>query len=96
MNEIATSRTSNVARGLTWTLLVAVPALAILSLGAGVVSGRLTSTASPANASVLDTRDLARQGENVAAVTSTAAEGNDDAAINQWQNTVRRRPSPRR
>jgi hypothetical protein len=77
-------------------LLVAVPALAIVSLGAGVVSGRLTTSASPTSASVLDTRDLARQGENVAAATATAADSNDDAALNQWQNTVRRRPSPRR
>jgi hypothetical protein len=96
MREVASSRRSISARSLTWTMLAAVPALAILALGSGVMTGSLTGSAAPATASVEDTRELSRQGDDLAAMTGSKADGSDEAAMNQWQNTVRRRPSPRR
>ena len=35
MTEVATTRRSVSARSLTWTMLAAIPALAILTLGSG-------------------------------------------------------------
>jgi len=96
MTEVATTSRSISARGLTWTVLVAVPALAILSLGSGLLTGDVTGSAAPATASVQDTREFSRQGDDLAALTGAKADGSDEAALSQWQNTVRRRPSPRR
>jgi hypothetical protein len=96
MTEIASSRRSITARSLTWTMLAAVPALAILTLGSGVFTGSLTGSTVPATASVEDTREFSRQGDDLAALTGSKSDGSDDSAMNQWQNTVRRRPSPRR
>ena len=96
MTEVANSRRSFSARSLTWTMLAAVPALAIVTLGSGVLTGSLTGSTTPATASTADTREFSRQGEDLAALTGSKAEGSDEAAMNQWQNTVRRRPSPRR
>lgn len=96
MSEVAANRPSNTARRLTWSLLAAVPALAIVALGAGVVSGNLSDQSAPASVSVEDTREFARQGDDLAALTNAKAESTDESVMNQWQNTVRRRPSPRR
>jgi hypothetical protein len=96
MTEIAANRRSNTARNVTWTVLAAAPALAIVTLGAGVFSGSLSSGNVPSNTNMADTRDFSRQGDDLAALTGTKADGSDESAMNQWQNTVRRRPSPRR
>jgi hypothetical protein len=45
---------------------------------------------------VADSREFNRQGDDLAAMTGAKADGSDESAMNQWQNTVRRRPSPRR
>lgn len=95
MTEVATNR-RNVTRQVTWTVLAAAPALAIVTLGAGVFSGSMTSGPVPANTSMADTREFSRQGDDLAALTGAKADGTDESAMNQWQNTVRRRPSPRR
>lgn len=96
MTEVATSRRPSTARTVTWTVLAAAPALAIITLGAGVLSGSLSSGNVPANTSMTDTREFSRQGDDLAALTGTKSDGSDESAMNQWQNTVRRRPSPRR
>ena len=96
MTEVATTRRSISARSLTWTMLAAIPALAILTLGSGVLTGSLVGSTAPATASVEDTREFSRQGDDLAALTGSKADGSDEAVMNQWQNTVRRRPSPRR
>ena len=96
MSEIAANRPSSAARRLTWSLLAAVPALAIVALGAGVMSGNLSEQSPPASASVEDTREFARQGDDLASLTNAKTDVTDESAMNQWQNTVRRRPSPRR
>ena len=96
MTEVANSSRCFSARSLTWTMLAAVPALAILTLGSGVLTGSLVGSTAPATASVEDTREFSRQGDDLAALTGSKADGSDEAAMNQWQNTVRRRPSPRR
>lgn len=96
MSEIATNRPTSTARQLTWSLLAAVPALAIVALGAGVMSGNLSGQTTPASISVDDTREFASQGDDLASLTNAKTDATDESAQNQWQNTVRRRPSPRR
>jgi hypothetical protein len=93
MSEVATSRRSFSARSMAWTLLAAVPAVGILALGAGVMTGEMTGSAPP-TASVSDTRELNRLGDDLAGLTGAPA--SNETALDQWQNTVRRRPSPRR
>ena len=75
MTEVATTSRSISARGLTWTVLVAVPALAILSLGSGLLTGDVTGSAAPATASVQDTREFSRQGDDLAALTGCDQRG---------------------
>jgi hypothetical protein len=94
MSEVATSRTQS-TRSLAWTFLAAVPALGILALGSGVLTGELSGSASPPP-SIADIREFNRLGDDLAGVTDVKAEPTSDAALDQWQNTVRRRPSPRR
>jgi len=96
MSEVATSSRTFTARCLAWTVFAAVPALAILTIGSGVLTGNLSSGATPSNVTVADTREFSVKGDDLAALTGAKAEGSDEAAMNQWQNTVRRRPSPRR
>jgi hypothetical protein len=96
MSDVATARRTNMARRLTWTVFAAVPALAILTLGSGVFTGNLTGGAMPSQTTVAETREFSRQGDDLAALTGAKADGSDEAAMSQWQNTVRRRPSPRR
>ena len=93
MSEVATTSRMGYARILAWVLFAAVPALAIVSLGSGVHPGSSTGVPIPAAASLEDTRALSRLGDDLAALTGAKTE-NDDAS--QWQNTVTRRPSPRR
>lgn len=96
MSENVTNRPSSTGRRMTWTLLAAVPVLAIVALGSGVVSGSFADQSAPASVSVEDTREFARQGDDLASLTNAKTEAGDDSSLNQWQNTVRRRPSPRR
>ena len=93
MSEVATTSRPGYARILAWVLFAAVPALAIVSLGSGVFPGSTAVVPMPASASLEDTREFSRQGDDLAALTGAKAD-NDDAS--QWQNTVTRRPSPRR
>jgi hypothetical protein len=97
MTETATlSRRKGSARTLTWILLAAVPALAIVTLASGVLPGSLTAQAPavPAGVAADDTRALSTLGDDLASLTGARADDEQFAA--QWQNTVRRRPSPRR
>jgi len=96
MSEVATTSRTSTARRLTWTVFAAVPALAILTIGSGVLTGNLSSGTTPSNGTVADTREFSVKGDDLAALTGAKADGSDEAAMNQWQNTVRRRPSPRR
>ena len=97
MTEVTTpSRRKGYARRLTWTLLAAVPAVAVVTLGAGVLPGSLVGSAPsvPAGVAADDTRALSALGDDLASLTG--AQADDDQFAAQWQNTVRRRPSPRR
>jgi hypothetical protein len=88
--------TATPTRRLTWTLLAVVPALAIVTLAAGVLPGSLTGAAPalPTGIAAAETRALSALGDDLASLTGAKAD--DEQFANQWQNTVRRRPSPRR
>jgi hypothetical protein len=96
MSEVATSSRTSTVRRLTWTVFAAVPALAIVTIGSGVLTGNLSGGTTPSNATVAETREFSVKGDDLAALTGAKADGSDEAALGQWQNTVRRRPSPRR
>jgi hypothetical protein len=83
------------SRTLTWTVLVLVPALAIVALGTGL-SLFATGPATPNGLLVAETRDFAAQGDAVTAVINPTNAGTVDQFMDQWQNTVRLPPSPRR
>ena len=95
MSEVATTSRTGLARSMAWVLFAAVPVLAIVTLGSGVYPGSTNATPAPATASLEDTREFSRLGDDLAALTGAKAD-TDDAALTQWQNTVTRRPSPRR
>src|SRR5262249_51600351 len=96
MSDVATTSRTITARRLTWTVFAAAPALAILTIGSGALTGSISGGVTPSNSTVADTREFSRQGEDLATLTGAKADGSDESALNQWQNTVRRRPSPRR
>jgi hypothetical protein len=88
---------------LTWTCLTLVPALAIVALGSGllpVLAGGSASATVPDGLLLAETRAFAAQGDELSGVTAsvTAQQGEQsiDQFMDSWQNTVRRRPSPRR
>jgi hypothetical protein len=85
-------RTTN--RILTWTMLVIVPALAIVALGTGL--SFTGGPAVPAGLQVAETRDFAAQGDAVTATAKPAEQGSIADFADTWQNTVRVPPSPRR
>jgi hypothetical protein len=88
---------------LTWTCLTLVPALAIVALGSGllpVLASGSTSATVPDGLLLAETRTFAAQGDDLSGVTAGVTGQQGDQSIDQfmdsWQNTVRRRPSPRR
>jgi hypothetical protein len=89
---------------LTWAGLVAVPALAIVALGSGLlptVLGSQSAAPVPSGLLLAETRALTNQGDDLAGLSATAAtkagqQETLDQFADSWQNTVRRRPSPRR
>lgn len=83
------------SRTLTWAVLVLVPALAIVALGSGL-SLLATGPAAPGGLLVAETRDFATNGDAVAATVNPANAGPVDQFMDEWQNTVRLPPSPRR
>jgi len=98
MTEQPTPRHGSPARRLTWTLLALVPVLGIAALGTGVVPA-LTSASGPAVPGGLlvgETREFARSGDGLAALTAREQPKSVDQFLNEWQNTVRRGASPRR
>jgi hypothetical protein len=85
-------------RALTWTCLALLPVLAVLTLGTGLLPA-LTADNLPdvaGGAQIAETRAFSTAGDDVTAAAPAAAPGNVDEFMNNWQNTVRRRPSPRR
>lgn len=98
MTDLNTPRQSSPARRLTWALLAAVPVLGIAVLGTTVLPS-LASGPSPAVPSGLlvgETREFAKRGDDVTALTAREQPKDVDQFLNDWQNTVRRRASPRR
>ena len=91
-----------VARALTWACLVLVPALAIVALGSGPLAallGSQSSATAPTGLLLAETRALTAQGDDLSGVASAVKAGDQesiDQFMDTWQNTVRRRPSPRR
>jgi hypothetical protein len=88
-----------VTRTITWACLALIPALAIMTLGVGLLpalTGSDTPAGVPGGLQVADTRDLSNQGDDLAAVAPAATPDSLDGFMDNWQNTVRRRPSPRR
>jgi hypothetical protein len=83
------------SRRLTWAVLVVVPALAIVALGSGL-SALLSGGPPIAAASLADVRALAAKGDMVTAVTKPVDSASVDQFMDEWQNTVRLPPSPRR
>jgi len=88
-------------RVVTWTCVTLVPALAIMALGTGLLPVLASSAPAdvPSGLLVAETRAFAAQGDDLSAVTAAAkpADGESlDQFVDSWQNTVRRRPSPRR
>jgi hypothetical protein len=87
-------------RALTWTCFTLVPALAIVALGYSLRPAAFANTpAVPGGLLVAETRAFAAAGDDVSAVNATAAPAAGQAIdefMDGWQNTVRRRPSPRR
>ena len=85
----------NASRTLTWAVLIVVPALAIVALGTGL-SLFATGPAAPGGLLVAETRDFATHGDAVTAAVTPANAGPVDQFMDEWQNTVRIPPSPRR
>jgi hypothetical protein len=83
------------SRTITWAVLVLVPALAIVALGSGL-SALFSSGPPVAAGSLADVRALAAQGDMVTAVAKPADATSVDQFMDEWQNTVRLPPSPRR
>jgi hypothetical protein len=87
------------ARALTWTCLTLIPALAIVALGTGLLPTLAdTSVPAPSGLLVAETRAFNTQGDDVSGLVANQADDRDsvDQFMDHWQNTVRRRPSPRR
>jgi hypothetical protein len=83
------------SRTMTWAALVLVPALAVVALGTGL-SLFATGPAAPGGLLVAETRDFAAQGDAVTAVANPTHAANVEQFMDDWQNTVRLPPSPRR
>jgi hypothetical protein len=98
MSEQSTVRHGSPARRLTWTLLALVPVLGVAALGSAIVPSLTagTSPAVPGGLLVGETRELAQKGDDLTALTAREQPKNLDQFLNDWQNTVRRRASPRR
>ena len=88
----------SVTRVLTWTCLALIPVLAILTLSTGLLPALSSDapTGVPGGLQIAETRALTAQGDDVASVGKTGTANTLDDFMNDWQNTVRRRPSPRR
>jgi hypothetical protein len=84
-------------RIVTWSCLALIPVLAILTLGTAVLPA-LTgdSPAVPGGLQIADTRALSALGDDLASLNQAAPANSLDDFMNNWQDTVRRRPSPRR
>ncbi len=98
MTDLNTSRIGGSTRRLTWTLLAAVPVLGIAVLGSNAISSFSAgpSPTIPSGLLVGETREFAKRGDDVTALTAREQPKNVDQFLNDWQNTVRRRASPRR
>jgi hypothetical protein len=98
MTDLNSPRPGNSARRLTWTLLVAVPVLGIAVLGSNVIPSLASgpSPVVPGGLLVSETREFAKRGDDVTALTAREPAKDVDQFLNDWQNTVRRRASPRR
>jgi hypothetical protein len=83
------------SRTLTWAVMILVPALAIVVLGSGLTA-ILAGGPPVAVGSMADTRALAAQGDMVTADAKPIDAGTVDEFMDEWQNTVRLPPSPRR
>ena len=84
-------------RIVTWSCLALIPVLAILTLGTAVLpalSG--ASPAVPGGLQLADTRALTALGDDLASLNRATPANSLDDFMNNWQDTVRRRPSPRR
>jgi hypothetical protein len=95
MSELRHKPRRSTSRIATWTMLVVVPALAIVALGTSL--SFTSGPAAPGGLQVAETRDFATQGDAVV----TPVKGDDqqksiDDFADTWQNTVRIPPSPRR
>src|SRR5881409_3829027 len=82
-------------RVLTWTSLAVMPFLAVLTLGSGLLPALTSDTpAIPGGLQVAETRALAQKGDDLASLNQVATADSLDEFMNNWQDTVRRRPSP--
>src|SRR5437899_1932336 len=84
-------------RILTWSCLALIPVLAILTLGTAVLPTLTGDTPSgvPGGLQVADTRALSALGDDLASLNKASPANTLDEFMNGWQDTVRRRPSPR-
>ena len=98
MTDSNTPRPGNSARRLTWTLLAVVPVLGIAILGTTVLPSLNAgpSPVIPSGLLVSETREFAKRGDDVTALLAREQPKNVEQFLNDWQNTVRRRASPRR
>src|SRR5262245_40149416 len=84
-------------RVITWSCLTLIPVLAILTLGTAVLPALTGDTpAVPGGLQMADTRALSAVGDDLASLNKADAANSLDEFMNNWQDTVRRRPSPRR
>ena len=84
-------------RILTWSCLALIPVLAILTLGSAVLPTLTGETPSvPGGLQIADTRALSAVGDDLASLNQAGPANSLNDFMNSWQDTVRRRPSPRR
>src|ERR671932_723141 len=98
MSGQATHSRRKGARAATWAGLVLVPALAIVALGSGLLPALLGShpAAVPGGLLVAETRAFSARGDDVSRLSGVRADESIDQFMDSWQNTVVKRPSPRR